>query len=322
MFKKRIKKIGKKIAVLIATAMFVGANTSISAEAAMSGGWSVPANGVVDSITVNGVTVQALYKERTNDYDTDETYCCAAFVKRFYNQVYGRNVYNLYSTTSVPMIDSGRFQETNTPKIGDILRDNQSVHWAIVKEVNEGMVTLIQQNAWNSDYTKAWVGATANLNDPRYTYFTWSGNTDTTTSQSESHIFSFDYYNLEKTDTNAIIHTKVNNPEELHVQKVGCRIYNEKGNIIKCYEEDCSRNERQFNIWYDFNSELDITLTPETKYTYQFYLAYDGIEYTGPQESFTTTGIAPLNDTEVISDKVDKNIKSFFEMVGDIFSNL
>ena len=76
------------------------------------------------------------------------------------------------STTSVPMIAFGSFQETDSPKMGDILRDNQSVHWAIVKEVNGDTVTLIQQNAWDSTYTKAWVGTTSNLSDSRYTYFT------------------------------------------------------------------------------------------------------------------------------------------------------
>ena len=117
MFRKQIEKIGKKGMVLIAAVFISVTATSIRAEAAMGGGWSVAANGAVDSITVNGVTVEALYKERTNGYDTDDTYCCAAFVKRFYSQVYGRNVYNLNSTTSVPLIDSGSFQETNTPKI-------------------------------------------------------------------------------------------------------------------------------------------------------------------------------------------------------------
>ena len=50
-------------------------------------------SGVVDSITVNGVTVEALYRPYDSSVDTDATYSCAAFVKRFYSQVYGQNVY-------------------------------------------------------------------------------------------------------------------------------------------------------------------------------------------------------------------------------------
>lgn len=208
------------------------------------------------------------------------------------------------------MIDFGSFQETDSPKMGDILRDNQSVHWAIVKEVNGDTVTLIQQNAWDSTYTKAWVGTTSNLSDSRYTYFTWSENADAAQTQTVSHKFSFDYHSLERSETNAVIHTKVNNPEGLHVQKVGCYIYNENGEVIKRHEEECSRSESQFNIWYDFNSELGITLTPGTKYTYQFYLIYNDVEYNGPQESFTTIGTAPKNDTEIISDKIKKELSN------------
>ena len=53
---------------------------------------------VVDSITMNGQTVQAIYAPRGNvsGYDSDGTYCCAAFVKRFYKNVYGVDVWNLY----------------------------------------------------------------------------------------------------------------------------------------------------------------------------------------------------------------------------------
>ena len=131
-------------------------------------------SGVTDSITVNGITVEALYRPYDSSVNSDSTYSCAAFVKRFYSQVYGRDVSGLNSTTSVPVIDSGSFQATSSPKVGDILRDNQSVHWAIVKEVSGNTITVIQQNAWNGDYTKAWVGATVQNGDSRYTFFTWS----------------------------------------------------------------------------------------------------------------------------------------------------
>src|SRR5699024_9661498 len=107
----------------------------------------------------------------------------------------------------------------------------------------------------------------------------------------------FNYHSLERYDTNAVIHTKVNNPEKLHVQTVGCYIYDGNGNLIKRHEESCSRDEKRFNIWYDFNGELGVTLTPGTEYSYQFYVIYDGTEYQGAKESFTTTGTAPAAET-------------------------
>lgn len=75
-------------------------------------------SGVTDSITVNGITVEALYRPYDSSVNSDSTYSCAAFVKRFYSQVYGRDVSGLNSTTSVPVIDSGSFQATSSPKVG------------------------------------------------------------------------------------------------------------------------------------------------------------------------------------------------------------
>ena len=182
MLKKEMARKGWRamgIKMGIAAAAVVISLTALpgTAEAKMGNGSFVSiAGGAVDSITVNGVTVEALYEPYDSGTDTDTTYSCAAFVKRFYSEVYGRDVYGLNSTTSIPLIDQGSFAETNSPKVGDILRDNQSVHWAIVKEVNGNTVTVIQQNAWNSAYNKAWVGATVDVNDSRYTFFRWSGN--------------------------------------------------------------------------------------------------------------------------------------------------
>ena len=299
MVKRGWKAMGMKMGIAAAAVIIGLAAVPGTAEAKMENGSFVSiAGGAVDSITVNGVTVEALYAPYGPGTDTDTTYSCAAFVKRFYSQVYGRDVYNLNTTTSTPLIDQGSFSKTNSPKVGDILRDDKSVHWAIVKEVNGDTITVIQQNAWNGAYDKAWVGATVDVDDSRYTFFRWSGNEGENSQTDTTHDFSFNYHSLERYDTNAVIHTKVNNPEKLHVQTVGCYIYDGNGNLIKRHEESCSRDEKRFNIWYDFNGELGVTLTPGTEYSYQFYVIYDGTEYQGAKESFTTTGTAPAAETD------------------------
>lgn len=290
---------GMKLGIAAATMVISMTAMQGTASADMKNGSFVSiSGGKVDSITVNGVTVDALYEPYDYGTNTDTTYSCAAFVKRFYSQVYGRNVYNLNSTTSVPLVDQGSFYETNSPKVGDILRDNQSVHWAIVKEVDGNTATVIQQNAWDGSYTKAWVGAKVDLNDSRYSFFRWSGNTGSSSETARTHNFSFNYHSLERYDTNAVIHTKVNNPERLQVNTVGCYIYDADGNLIKRHQENCSRNESRFNIWYDFNGELGVTLKPGTAYSYRFYVIYDGKEYQGAKETFTTTGTAPAAETQ------------------------
>ncbi|MBQ9865400.1 MAG: hypothetical protein IJM34_00105 [Lachnospiraceae bacterium] len=94
----------------------------------------------IDSITVNGKTVQAIYvtlatRNKIN-VGTDTTYSCAAFVKRFYSQVYGVDVYNLSGPSYTPKSSNGgSFVQVSSPQIGDIVRDNEGTHWAIVKSV-------------------------------------------------------------------------------------------------------------------------------------------------------------------------------------------
>ena len=247
-------------------------------------------SGVVDSITVNGVTVEAMYRPYDSSVNTDTTYSCAAFVKRFYSQVYGRNVSGLLSTTSVPAIDSGSFSETNSPKVGDLIRDNQSVHWAIVKAVSGNTITIIQQNAWNGSYTQAWVGATIENGDSRYTFFTWDGNTASTTAAGN---YTIHYQEPQIQETTAVVSAKVDNPNRVQVGQVGCYLWDANDTLIKKHTENCSRPESRFNMWYDIQGELGITLTPGTAYKYQFFIVQDGKEYPGSLQTFTTAGTAP-----------------------------
>lgn len=251
------------------------------------------ASGVVDSITVNGVTVDAMYRPYDSGVDTDTTYSCAAFVKRFYSQVYGRNVSGLIRTTSVPVIDSGYFQETDDPKVGDIIRDNQSVHWAIVKAVSGNTVTVIQQNAWNGSYTKAWVGATIQKGDSRYTFFRWSGSTD---AAQTSGSYTIHYQEPQIQETTAVVSAKVDNPDKKEVKQVGCYLWDNNNNLLKKHVESCQRPESRFNMWYDIQAEMGVPLTPGTTYQYQFFVMENGQEYPGTVQTITTAGTAPVKE--------------------------
>ena len=130
---------------------------------------------VVDSITYRGVTTNAVYTPYRSGLDTDWTYGCFVLVKNFYSGVYGIIVDQLNSTTSIPRSSSGKFSETRSPRVGDIVRFNNTVHWALVKSVNGSSVTLIQQNAWWNGYTCAQVGVTVDASDTSVSFFTYSG---------------------------------------------------------------------------------------------------------------------------------------------------
>lgn len=91
--------------------------------------------------------VKTLYRTGGND-GTNATYSCAAFVKRYYSQVYNVNVYNLLAGCT-PISSKGTIRKVSSPKEGDIVATTSGSgnHWAIVKNVNNnGTVTLIEQN--------------------------------------------------------------------------------------------------------------------------------------------------------------------------------
>ncbi len=97
---------------------------------------------IVDSF--NGVP--AVYvKESSNE----GTYCCARYVSKYYEKVYGVKVSNMF-TGATPIVNKGSISETQTPQVGDIGYQTNSSghgHWFIVKGVNnDGTYTVIEQN--------------------------------------------------------------------------------------------------------------------------------------------------------------------------------
>jgi hypothetical protein len=132
---------------------------------------------VIDSITYNGITVEAVYTYESYA-SNDTTYCCAAFIKKFYSKVYDISVYNLNSTSSTPLVynSKGSFRVTASPQVGDIIRDNKRTHWAIVKEINGNIITAIQQSYKTGN--TAFVNCTIDVNDSGFSYFTYSNRID------------------------------------------------------------------------------------------------------------------------------------------------
>ena len=92
--------------------------------------------------------VDALYRKGRSD-GSSTTYSCAAYIKRFYKEIYGVSVNNLFAGRT-PASSKGTFKSVKTPEAGDIVAcpsSSGSNHWAIVKQVNDdNTVTLIEQN--------------------------------------------------------------------------------------------------------------------------------------------------------------------------------
>ena len=92
--------------------------------------------------------IDALYRKGRSD-GSSTTYSCAAYIKRFYKEIYGVSVNNLFAGRT-PNSSKGTFKLVKTPESGDIVScpsSSGSNHWAIVKQVNDdNTVTLIEQN--------------------------------------------------------------------------------------------------------------------------------------------------------------------------------
>jgi len=89
--------------------------------------------------------VDAIYRPGKSD-GTNATYSCAAFIKKFYKEVYDVSVYNLYGGSTPLTYEGDDFESVDTPHVGDIAAT--SSHWAIVKSVDKENeeVVLIEQN--------------------------------------------------------------------------------------------------------------------------------------------------------------------------------
>ena len=137
----------------------------------------------IDSVTVNGKTAYVRYEYGANaeaypSAHNTGSYCCADFVHRFYSTVFGVTVSNLKSTTSTPNASWGYFYQTSSPVVGDIVRFNDRVHWAIVKSVSGSTITICEQNATaGAAPLRAAVGRQSprNFGGSEATYFHWSG---------------------------------------------------------------------------------------------------------------------------------------------------
>ncbi len=79
--------------------------------------------------------------------DTDPFYSCAAYCKRFYQDLYNVTVAGLvrYGTPTV-LSGNAALVRTATPRTGDLYFDSGRPHSAIVKRVEGGDAVLVEQN--------------------------------------------------------------------------------------------------------------------------------------------------------------------------------
>lgn len=151
-----MKKIGQRLLrILFATALIVAVVAPSVSKADASSIVKLTTKTI--SITKNRQVVDSLdgvkaYYRRGGNDGSNKFYSCAAYVKRYYKEVYGKDVSNLFYNHT-PQTEGDSFSKVTKPQVGDIVAMNtnhSTTHWAIVKKVNKNRVTLIEQNwKWN-----------------------------------------------------------------------------------------------------------------------------------------------------------------------------
>lgn len=107
-------------------------------------------------ITSNGQVVDtfagvnAIYATLSShsNVDSDTTYSCAAFLKKFCSTLWGVTIYNINTVNAAPTVSkSGHsvyLKSVSSPRPGDIMQSKDYSHVAVVKSVSGSNVTLIE----------------------------------------------------------------------------------------------------------------------------------------------------------------------------------
>ncbi|MBQ3055103.1 MAG: InlB B-repeat-containing protein [Oscillospiraceae bacterium] len=90
-----------------------------------------------------------------NNVDTNATYSCAAFLKKFCSTLWGVTIYNINTVNAAPSVSkSGHsvyLKTVSSPRPGDIMQTKNYGHVAVVKSVSGSNAILIEQNwSYNS----------------------------------------------------------------------------------------------------------------------------------------------------------------------------
>ncbi|WP_343208368.1 hypothetical protein [Anaerolentibacter hominis] len=147
---KKLVQIFAIFALLFATALTIAPSAQSSAAEKTI---TIKKSGYVAD-TFNGV--DAIYRPGGSD-GSDSTYSCAAYVKKYYKEIYGTSLSNMFASAT-PISDNDTLIKVTEANVGDIVKeytDHGTCHWSIVKEVNEdGTFVVIEQNfKWRSGGT-------------------------------------------------------------------------------------------------------------------------------------------------------------------------
>ena len=210
-----------------------------------------------------------------------------------------------YATNSLP---SGWSRvQGGTPQKGDILvygasGSNPYGHVAIY----ESDYVTYHQNFNTNPYVQRITYKYNSLANPYWGYIRPNWSSGTTQS------ISFTEYKLNYTNnTNAEMYIKILNPNREKFSSVGCDLFDTNGVLLKTYSETCSLATNYVNYTCNINTDMGYTLSPGTTYKIQLRAVVNGKTYKDAVRSFTTSGSANPEFTNIKNVNITENSIEF-----------
>lgn len=116
---------------------------------------------------------------------------------------------------------------------------------------------------------------------------------------------------------NAVISSKINNPNRATVSTVGANIWDANGKLVKYYTESCGRNLVSFNQSLNINTEAKLSLNPGSRYTVQFFAIANNKTFTSGKVAFTTAQEIRLSYTKVKANFIKKDNAKFTATINN-----
>lgn len=265
--------------------------------------------GFADTVTYNSC---ALHGSANFDYFVGKYDCnyfdggiqCCGFARKLAYDVYGTRASGWSSHSSIGNV-----------KPGDVVHlygagtDPTYGHWVFVTAVSGSIITVGEANAggpcqirWGSSYDLSRASSVKIFSAP------YAFNAGSTAKPSLDLTTEYKKYYIG--ETSACVCAYINNPGGT-IGEVGCYLYDENGNELDSYSEQCNPDyvhSSRVPMWIDTYEDMGYTLTPGTKYQYVLYAYVDGTQYKSDRGSFTTGGSTPVQSIQLSSAQLSLNV--------------
>ncbi|MBQ7801247.1 MAG: S-layer homology domain-containing protein [Oscillospiraceae bacterium] len=212
---------------------------------------------------------------------------CCGFARKLAYDAYGSYATNWTNYT----YDSASSYMWSSLKPGDVLHytggnaDATYGHWVFVTGVSGNAITVAECNIYGAPCQIRWgnVIYKGDITPVRVCVAPYA--LDTTTASSITWTDSLS----DPSQTDAYLYIKANAPYSGSWGEAGITVWDAYGNVVAQKTEAAASNATNYLvIWYNLTAETGAVLTPNSYYTYQFHVYFNGTCYTSDIGSFTT----------------------------------